>query len=172
MTDRAACERVRGRWLAGEELGTVREEERAHLASCAACRSALARLERDMGALAAGLDAFAPALTAEEAVEVARRGSSGRVGSRGSDRPARRRAWLGWPITAAAAALLAVVLAGPWRPEGRRGEAARAPEAALARPAPDPADEEPLGFSVDVPESGRVAVFATADPDIHVVWFY
>lgn len=204
MSGPPGCEGMRARLLAGVDLDEIREIERAHVESCAACRAAFARVEAGMAALAAGIEGIETKLSADEAVALAKGAGSrtrqertvpgkaearipgpgarrlpapggrripwrGRRRVAGSGRSTRHRrlAWVAGPAVALAAAILGIVWAGPWRP----GSGVRPPpEALVVGVRADAA--EPGGLSVEAPETGGVAVFATRDPDIHVVWFY
>lgn len=178
----SACDGVWSRLLEGADLAEIRESEAAHLEKCAPCRAALGRVESRVALLAEEIEAIEPRLSADEAVALAtgaRRGRSRDRDAGGGDTSGGRRlagvsaaswrrrlAWAAGPAVALAAAILGVVWAGPWRP----GPGLMPPPAALvagARPA-----AEPGGLAVEAPETGGVAVFATRDPDIHVVWFY
>lgn len=174
MRGTPGCDSLRSRVLDGAGLGAIRETEAAHLRECPACRSTLARLERGTAALAAELDRLAPSFDADEAVALAVSGRNAERQTRDTRSEVRSRSdgirRVAWPLAAAAAAVLAAVWAGPWRPGGPGSPGAISP-AALA-PAGVDATDAPSGFSVEVPEATGVAVFATRDPRIHVVWFY
>lgn len=182
MSGRSACHGVRTRLLEGADLSDIRETERAHLERCAACRAALGRVETQMTVLAGAIDGFEPALSADDAVALATGAATGPPGRQDparadgrSDRAAsvrrstrRRLAWAAGPAVALAAAILAIVWAGPWRP----GNGVRPPPEALVAGTRSSGAAEFGGLSVEAPATGGVAVFATRDPQIHVVWFY
>jgi len=164
MSDPAACAAVRARLLEGADLAEVRRTEGTHLERCAGCRAALARVETGIAALAVAIDAIRPELAAEAAVALVKRGGGG--GTARGRRPARAAG----PAVALAAVILAIVWAGPWRPGS--GGVRPPPEALVAGTRAGGSIPTARGLSVDVPEAAGVAVFATRDPDIHVVWFY
>jgi hypothetical protein len=131
----------------------------AHLEGCPACAT-------DVEAVRAGVDTLAPSFEAARsrldgaaAVRLARTGWRPVAPGR---RPSPARSGRRWaPVAAAAlaAGLLAVVVWGP--------EPARPPEGSPAR---GESGDRPSPPAVRVEAAGRVAVFATPDPKIHVVW--
>jgi len=153
-------------WLltaAPEELRTPPEAVAAHVSGCSACAGALEALTRGLADLGAERDADGARMSEDDAVRLALAGARGGIvagrptGSR-HPRPkrARRHRWTLLP--AAVLGVLAVTLLWP---------DAVPPAPAPVRPAQEPGD---LGFAVAVAGDDRVAVFATPNPRIHVVW--
>jgi hypothetical protein len=80
---------------------------------------------------------------------------------------------------AAAAAVLGLATIPLWRllpreapPTGTAATLVGTSGAGAPRPGIPAAEPESAVFSVDVPSTGGVAVFATRNPKIRVVWFY
>jgi anti-sigma factor RsiW len=124
----------------------------AHLRGCDACRSAAGRIVEAQAELASGLAALAAAGVREEA----------RVRPVGSAPSAVRRWALRAALPLAAAASLLLVLRRPSSPP----DSARVAAAAIQR---DMMHEEAL---VEPGPGQGVAVMATRDPAVTVVWLY
>lgn len=156
-------------WLLEADLSELERpsaEIAHHLGGCARCQAQHASILTSQKALAAELSD--PGVwTAESAVQEARRGRGESKGRRRwaptltwNPRGLRaRRAWRWVPVPAAAVVALVAYLQLP-------GEAIPIPEAAFV--------SEPTGsveFGVEAAD-GRMAVFRTENPKIHVVWLY
>lgn len=153
-------------WLltaAPEELRTPPEAVGAHVSGCSACAGALAALTRGLADVGAERAAVGPRMSEDDAVRLGLAGARGGIVAERATvsrpprpkRPSRRRWTL---VPAAALGALAVALLWP---------DAVPPAPAPVRPAEGPGDP---GFAVAVAGDDRVAVFATANPRIHVVW--
>lgn len=157
----SACGRVTD-WLleAGPgDLDAAPAELAGHIEGCESCTARLAAVDRVTVDLAEWLDHYTAGLAEEEAVRLAlggRAGHGNRAPSRRWARPAARLA----PLAAAAAAVV-LVLRGP-----------AGPDAGVIPPLPEPEPEESYALAVEAPEDGRIAVFQTKNPKIHVVWLY
>ena len=134
-----------------------------HVAGCRGCAVALADLTRGLDLLAAGRDAATPRMSGDEAVGLAVAGARGDVAPArpaasppARPRPGGRRRRTLVPAAVLAAAAVALL----W------------PDAASPPPPPVQLAEERGGpaFAVRVAADARVAVFATTNPRIHVVW--
>lgn len=146
-----------------EELRSPPPAVGVHASGCAGCKIALASLTRSLDLLAAERAAAGPRMSAEDAVRMALAGARGGAAPRRATvsrhpRPKRasRRTWTLVP----AAVLAAVAVALLW------------PDAGPPPPAPVRFAEEPgpAALAVRVEADDRVAVFATPNPRIHVVW--
>lgn len=121
-----------------------------HLESCAHCRGTARRLQEAAGALDEWLTAEGRGPDLERVLEEAGRP------------PPRARRTLVWMAPAAlAAGIAALLLLGRGREPP--GESAR-----LAARSEGPGA---VALDLEVPEGSDAAVFATADPDITVIWF-
>ncbi len=184
-------------WLRSADLGALEEppeEARRHLATCDACASALARTRAALALLRRWMDEAQPRVTADAAVALAlsdeRDGGIGRAANHADQRLAdsQARRWRLAPLPLLALGLL-LWLAWPFgtRPPGRSGGAGRAPDApasasgtapgshpnAPGRPfGSGPSGTTDDGFAVEAPAGSRLAVFATENPKIRVVWLY
>ncbi len=145
------------------ELGAPPEVVGAHVSGCSACAGALAVLTRALAVVGTERDAAGPRMSEGDAVRLALAGARGDVSPRRGEtppsarrRPASRRTWTLVP----AAVLAAVAVALLW------------PDAGPPPPAPVRFAEEPgpAALAVRVEVDDRVAVFATPNPRIHVVW--
>jgi hypothetical protein len=152
----------------------------AHFAECPSCRRAARELRAEAAALGTALTGLTETrgLGDARAIALAESGIGGadggrRVPSRPLETAAR------WAV---AAAVLGLATAAGWRlaPRGEpttrtastaegslESTGSRAPMTGI--PAAEPREAV---FSVDVPSTGGVAVFATRNPKIRVVWFY
>lgn len=145
------------------ELRAPPEAVGSHVSSCSACAGALAVLTRGLADVGAERDAAGPRMSEDDAVRLALAGARGGVAPGRATvsrhpRPKRasRRRWTLVP----AAVLAAVAVALLWPDAGR-------PPPTTVRIAEEQGDP---AFGVRVAADDRVAVFATPNPRIHVVW--
>lgn len=143
------CETARASILEADPAELRSESESPlgeHLRGCARCRAAADSVVRSMRLLDEGL-ALMPRTTVDTVLENLPRRRDRRV-----------EPWIPWGI--AAAVVAGLLLARPWSPETPPMH----PPVALAAESSPPVIEDA--------EGAPVAVFATRDPSITVVWIY
>jgi hypothetical protein len=132
-------------------------EVRLHLGACPACATDLTAVRSGLEDLVRARDGEPSRLDDAAAVRLARGGRR----SPTRQRWPRSSRW--WTAAASGGALAAVVLAVV-----ARGPESPPPE--VADPTQTASAASPSRFAVRVPAGDRLAVFATANPKIHVVW--
>lgn len=133
----------------GELRGDLDTELSRHLASCPRCREAAGRIVASTAALDEWLNAPAAAPDVDCVLREA------------AEPAPRRHRLVAWAVPVAMAAGIAALLV--FGPEG--------PPPQARVPAVGPSTSGASALDLEVPEGSDAAVFATADPDITVIWF-